>query len=122
MRTGNEYAILKIGYDERYSKVAPGQLLIEHTLERCCDDPGIAQLNLVSGTAWHRDWRPISVPLQQGYLAIDRWSGPLLIAMLRLRFGYARRLARWLRGQRAHLRDKAAVRQVKPLKKQEGAS
>jgi Acetyltransferase (GNAT) domain len=104
MRTGIEYAILKIGYDEGYSRVAPGQLLLERTLEHCCEDPGIEQVSLVSDATWHRDWRPNSVALRQEYVAIGRLSGRVLIPLLRLRFGYARQVVRWLRGQRQHLK------------------
>ena len=47
--------MLKIGYDERYARTAPGQMLFEHTLRHCCDDTGIATLNLLSDTVGNRD-------------------------------------------------------------------
>lgn len=104
MRTGEECAILKIGYDEDCSRLAPGQLLLSHTLERCCKDPGIRQLNLISDSDWHLDWHPDSVGMREAYVAISRWRGRLLIVLLRLRFGPARRFVHWLRNERERLR------------------
>jgi len=97
VRGGTEYAIYKIGYDERYSKVAPGQLLLEKTLERCCLDPGITRLNLVSDSAWHRDWRVDAIPGYSVHVGIGRWSTPLLVAMLSMRLRYPDRIERWMR-------------------------
>ena len=87
-----------MGYDERYSHLSPSHLLMERTLQRCCDDPDISRFNLTSDSAWQSHWRPDSVPLQRAYIALGRWSGRPLIALLRLRFGPVRRLARrWRR-------------------------
>jgi hypothetical protein len=95
-RSGAEYTILKIGYDERYARVAPGQLLLERTLEYCCRDPQITRLSLVSGSAWHRDWRPNAVPVYCAHLALGRWLGPTLLGILRLRLRYGPRFKGWL--------------------------
>ena len=100
MRTGCEYSILKTAYDEGYSRLAPGLLLLQYTLEGCCNDPRITRVNMVSHPAWLVPWRPDTVVMKQAYVALGRWSGPPLIALLRLRFGYALRVARWLRTKR----------------------
>jgi CelD/BcsL family acetyltransferase involved in cellulose biosynthesis len=99
MRTGTEYELLKIGYDEAYRSVSPGQLLVERLLERACQDPGLERLNLVGNAAWHQDWAPDSVPFQHAYFALGDWSGPPLMALLRLRFGPGRRAARAVRAR-----------------------
>jgi hypothetical protein len=111
VRSGTEYAIPKIGYDERYARVAPGQLLLEWTLKRCCRDPQIARLNLVSGAAWHRDWRTNSVPVHCAYLALGQWSGPPLLGLLRLRLRYGPRVKAWLLRSRVGSR---IVRRLRP--------
>jgi len=99
MRTGDEYAIMKTAYDEKYAHVAPGLLLLRHTLERCCADPRIARVNMLGDAAWLRPWHPDRMEMQQAYIALGRWSRWPLIAALEFRFGYGRRAARWLRGK-----------------------
>ena len=101
-RTGATYSGLKIGYDEAYGRVSPGQLVVEKMAERCCRDPGIARLDMVSDAAWVRGWRPDLVPLQVAYVVIDRWPRYLITAALaQLGLGPARRLAGRLRARRA---------------------
>ena len=100
MRTGSEYACLKIGYDERYSRLSPGHLLHARTLERCCQDPDIRRYNQLSDAAWLGTWHPGTMAMRQLYVPLGRWSGPVLAALLRLRFGSGRRVVRRLRARR----------------------
>jgi hypothetical protein len=95
LRAGGEYSIPKIAYDEEYSRFGPGLLLMEETLERCCEDPTLKRLNLQTNGAWQRDWHPDLLAMQEAYLAIDPWSGRPLIVLLHLRFGPLREMARW---------------------------
>ena len=85
VRVDAEYAVLKIGFDERYARVAPGQLLLERTLQQCCGDPGIRRVNLISDATWHRDWRPDVVRSYAAYVGLGRWSGRPLVELLRAR-------------------------------------
>jgi hypothetical protein len=103
LRTGGEYAGLKTCYDEGYSRLAPGLLLLDYALERCCQDPAVVRMNWLNESAWQRPWRPDSVAMQHTYIAIGRLSVVPLIALLHLRFGYARRLVRRIRGERERL-------------------
>ena len=101
-RTGKTYSVLKIGHDEAYRHVAPGQLLVERLVERCCQDPGIEQFDMVSDAPWLRGWRPNQVRLQVAYVVVGRWPAyPIIAALLQLRFGPGRRFARRLRSLRA---------------------
>jgi CelD/BcsL family acetyltransferase involved in cellulose biosynthesis len=97
VRTGHDYAILKIGYDEAYARLGPGQLLFDKTLERCCDDPAIKRLDLVGDASWCKDWHAAARSTQQVHVAIGRWSGRPLVAVIRFRYGQGRRLVGWLR-------------------------
>ncbi len=90
--------MLKIGYDERYARTAPGQMLFEHTLRHCCDDPGIATLNLLSDTVWNRDWNAECVPMQMARVAVSG-GGRALVPLVRFRFGAARRFVRRRQGR-----------------------
>jgi CelD/BcsL family acetyltransferase involved in cellulose biosynthesis len=49
---------LKSGFDEDYSKVAPGQLLREHVLNYYLSDPDISYFDLIADYEWQRHWRP----------------------------------------------------------------
>jgi Acetyltransferase (GNAT) domain len=99
--SGEQYSILKIGYDEAYARIGPGLLLLETTLERCCADPAIKRMSLVTDGAWQRDWRPDVVAMRRVYLGLGRWSGRPLVALLDLRFGPARTLVARVRERRA---------------------
>jgi hypothetical protein len=102
-RTGATYSALKTGYDQTYHRVAPGQLLLAKVIERCCSDPDITQLDLVSPVPWLRGWRTEFVALQLAMVSIGGWPGRAIIALLRFRFGPARRCARRLRATRERL-------------------
>ena len=102
--TGGEYEILKICYDEDYAQLAPGLLLLERTVERCCQDPKVARINFLNESEWQRPWNPESVALQQAYVAVDHLIGPSLVAVLRFRVGTGRRVARRLRSKRDRLK------------------
>ncbi len=102
-RTGATYSVLKIGHDEAYRSVSPGQLLVERLVERCCQDPGIERLNMVSDAPWLRGWRPNQVRLQVAYVVVCRWPAyPIIAALLQFRFGPGRRFARRVRSMRAN--------------------
>ena len=103
MRVGAEYVGLKTTYVEDYAWVAPGLLLLEYVVERCCRDPGLSRINWLNESAWQLPWRPDAVAMQHTYVALGRWSALPLIALLRLRYGYARRLVRRIRGERKRL-------------------
>jgi len=96
VRTGTQYAMPKLGYDERYARAAPGQLLMERTLQRCCDDPGIRRFTMVSDAEWFQLWRMDQVPVHCAYIGLGRWSGPLIVNLLRLRFAHGPRVKRCL--------------------------
>jgi hypothetical protein len=110
IRTGSEYAGLKMGYDEDYARLGPSNLLLWHVLRRCCLDEGVHRVNFVSDSPWQLVWAPDSIPLRRAYIALGRWSGRPLTALLRLRFGPGRRLGRRLRRERKRLEGRRAAR------------
>jgi Acetyltransferase (GNAT) domain len=111
-RTGAQYVIHKIGYDETYRRLAPGLTLLERTLERCCEDPTIERLSLLTDGPWQRDWHPDVMPLRQEYFALGRWSGGPLTSMLSFRLGrggdFVRRSRTWSRRARSAFDGAAA--------------
>ena len=84
--------ILKIGYDEQYARLGPGQVLLDRTLQRCCEDPAVKRLDLVADAPWCSDWQTEKLPMRQVHIALDTWRGIGLVALMAFRFGPARRL------------------------------
>jgi hypothetical protein len=85
VRSGAEYVLFKIAYDERYAALSPGNLIFEWMLDRCCENPAIRCVNLLTDAAWHGPWKPAPVPMHGAHIALGRWSGHALSALLRLR-------------------------------------
>ena len=99
IRTGSTCSFPKIAYDQEYSRYSPGQLVLAHAIERCCADPGIERVNLVSDAAWVGGWPLEWVDLQMTFVNIGGPLGRLLVTLLRFRLGPLRRLARWLQSR-----------------------
>ena len=47
----------KVGCEEQYSTCAPGSMLFEGVLEEAFLDPATDEVNLLSNTPWHDNWR-----------------------------------------------------------------
>jgi hypothetical protein len=97
VRTGETYATVKIGYDETFSRLGPGQALLQKTIERCCADPGIKQFDMVGTPAWVKGWQPQQKRFRQGHIAIGGIPSRLPVALLSLRFGAVRHAVRSVR-------------------------
>lgn len=48
--------ILKIGFDETYAAIAPGNLLMEQLFHQCADDKQINAISFVTGRDWNLLW------------------------------------------------------------------
>lgn len=90
LKTGAEYTIMKIGFEEAYAWLGPGQLLLDNTLRKCCEDEGIARLDLVSDSSWIRDWQAEPVPMKQAHMAVSTFVARPLMPLLDFRYGPAR--------------------------------
>ena len=98
--TGGQCDAPKAGYDEAYSRIMPGKLLLNLGLQACCEDPRIEFANEMSDAEWLELWHPESDELAVEYIALRPVSGRLLLAALRLRFGPVRRMVRAYRAWR----------------------
>jgi len=56
--TGATSYMLKVGYDEEFSAVAPGQMLLAQTIDRYARDGTVKLINLVTDAEWHERWKP----------------------------------------------------------------
>jgi len=101
LRVGDTMYALKIGYNEGYSKLSPGNMLLEWLLEKYAHDPEIRFLNFVNAIEWLQKWRPSAYDVYDVYL-FNRsprgvWGALLLRARSALGPHY-RRLRRLLAG------------------------
>jgi CelD/BcsL family acetyltransferase involved in cellulose biosynthesis len=65
---GDTCYVLKIGYDEAYAHAAPGNMLLEHLLQRHHQEGTVKYVNLVTDAAWHANWNPQALPVLDVYL------------------------------------------------------
>jgi CelD/BcsL family acetyltransferase involved in cellulose biosynthesis len=54
---------LKIGFDESYARIAPGNLLHWYIVRTACEEGRLKTFNMASDAAWHAQWRPRAAPL-----------------------------------------------------------
>jgi CelD/BcsL family acetyltransferase involved in cellulose biosynthesis len=57
--SGDKSFSVKIGYDETYSKIGPGNLLRAYVIDFYEKSDSINSIDLVTGMESHRKWRPI---------------------------------------------------------------
>lgn len=50
--------LLKIGYSQEHSHIAPGHLIMRHTIEQVCADPSLDRLCFVTHPPWSHLWKP----------------------------------------------------------------
>jgi len=59
--------LLKIGYDEQYKNLGPGNVLLHELIQRCCSDPKIRRISFVTGANWNDRWAPESLDVYQAF-------------------------------------------------------
>ncbi len=76
--------LLKIGFANPHAALAPGHLIMQHTIESVCADAGIDRLSFVTDPPWAHLWKPEATATQR--VAIFRKSliGGAMYAALRL--------------------------------------
>lgn len=52
--------LLKLAYDEDWSRVAPGNMLLERVIQEGIRSKGFQHINLVGDPLWFKDWQPDS--------------------------------------------------------------
>ena len=77
--------ILKLAYDEAWSHVAPGNMLLERTIQDGIAGGRFGKVNLVGNPAWFKDWRPKSQHIHTVWLFNDTPAGWALWSMLKIK-------------------------------------
>ncbi|HEY7739821.1 MAG TPA: GNAT family N-acetyltransferase [Steroidobacteraceae bacterium] len=73
--------VLKLAYDETWSRVAPGNMLLEHLVLNGGAD-GIHRINLVGNPQWLRDWQPASQDVHCHWVTNGSLRGRALAGLL----------------------------------------
>jgi CelD/BcsL family acetyltransferase involved in cellulose biosynthesis len=83
--SGDTLYILKIGYNEKFSKLSPGNLLLNHVIQDAIQNGVIHDINLVTDTPWHSLWNPLSYTVYRAYLFRKTLRGRLALSLVHLR-------------------------------------
>jgi len=57
VRCGRKLFILKLGYDEEFSKCSPGTLLFEQVVKYAIESDNISQIDLITDPPWAKNWQ-----------------------------------------------------------------
>ena len=87
---GDTTYLLKIGYDEEYAELAPGNTLLAHTLDRLSVEEDIRHVNLITDAAWHKSWRPSQSQVFQCCCFSSSLMARLLYAYTHIRWSMGR--------------------------------
>jgi CelD/BcsL family acetyltransferase involved in cellulose biosynthesis len=63
LRVDGTLYILKIGFDESYAEIAPGNLIMEALIRQCADDDRVQTVSFVTDRDWNYFWGATSTPV-----------------------------------------------------------
>ena len=95
--TGDTSYFLKIGYDEAYAQVAPGNMLLEHTIQRYLREGAIKYVNLVTDTPWHSCWKPLSYVVSRAWVFNTTSAGLTAYSLLRAKGPLSHTYRHWFK-------------------------
>jgi CelD/BcsL family acetyltransferase involved in cellulose biosynthesis len=81
--SGRQLNLLKIGYQEKYSHIAPGHLIMQNTIDSLCADPRLQRLSFVTRPAWAHLWKPESTGVSHHVILRSSVTGRLMRLVLR---------------------------------------
>ena len=82
--------LLKIGYDQTYSSISPGQILLDRLVAEGADTQVFNEVSFVTGYGWMDRWAPNHKPVFLSYLPAGNRLGRLFIALLKIRARFKR--------------------------------
>ncbi len=77
--------VLKIGYDEAYSHIGPGNILLENLIERAAEDKTLRYVNLITGSEWHALWKPKHFKVIRAYIFRKSFLGLVAFFLVKTR-------------------------------------
>jgi CelD/BcsL family acetyltransferase involved in cellulose biosynthesis len=54
--------LIKIAYDEQLAHLSPGNVLMAHLIEACCEDPHVDRVDCIVWQPWHQRWGLVREP------------------------------------------------------------
>lgn len=96
---GDTLYVLKIGYDQTYHSLGPGNVLFSELLRRCCADEKIRNISFITGTSWQDNWAPESSDVYECCIFNKTLPG-VLVYQLEIIKNYARQIKQWLQRRR----------------------
>src|SRR6185436_17223498 len=100
--------ILKLAYDEAWAHCAPGNMLLERTIQDGTGGGRFEKINLVGNPAWFRDWRPKSQHIHTVWLFNDTTGAWALRNMLRMKQVFGSIYRKYLRASQSKKRRHAS--------------
>lgn len=74
--------ILKIGFDESYAEIAPGNLVMDSLIRQCAEDDRIQTVSFVTDREWNYLWGATSTPVYThavfNHATLPGWLGYLI--------------------------------------------
>jgi CelD/BcsL family acetyltransferase involved in cellulose biosynthesis len=80
LRDADTLYVLKLAYDERHARLAPGNMLLERVIGAGCASGMFRHVNLVGDPPWFKDWQPLEVPVYTIELYNTTAAGLTLLA------------------------------------------
>ena len=84
--------LLKIGYAPTHAALAPGHLIMQHTIESVCADPALNRLSFVTNPPWAQLWKPEATPVHCHMMFRDSILGRSMHLALRAGMSLRQRL------------------------------
>ncbi|MDR4507100.1 MAG: GNAT family N-acetyltransferase [Candidatus Brocadiaceae bacterium] len=66
--SGETVYVKKIGYDQEFKHLSPGNLLLKSLIEWCCNDEQLKYVNLITTQPWVQPWKPKTQDVYKVYL------------------------------------------------------
>ena len=88
---GDTLHLLKIGFDEQFSDVSPGYLILEQLVNHLAGEGSINRISFVTGVGWIDRWKPSGVNIGVFYSDNGSWWSKSIIRLI-----YSRLVQRFL--------------------------
>ena len=82
--SNRQLSLLKIGFANKHAALAPGNLIMQHTIESVCADAGLARLSFVTDPPWAHLWKPEATSTHRVAIFRKSLTGCLMYGALRL--------------------------------------
>ena len=79
---GDALHLLKIGFDEQFSDVSPGYLILERLINYLASEGSVSRISFVTGVGWIDRWKPLGVNIGVFYSDNGSWWSKSIIRLI----------------------------------------